>query len=103
MRPLLYLRDVVTLTLDAGKCNGCGTCISVCPREVFRASNGKVEIALRDACIECGACRMNCARGALFVKAGVGCASAVINSMLGRKSACCVIEDGEDSSSPCCS
>jgi NAD-dependent dihydropyrimidine dehydrogenase PreA subunit len=91
MRPLLYLKDVVTLAFDAGQCTGCGMCLAVCPREVFRSSNGKVEVALRDACIECGACRRNCPHGALSVRSGVGCASAVINDMFGRKRACCGI------------
>ena len=95
MRPLLYLKDVVTLAFDVERCTGCGMCLAVCPREVFQASDGKVEVALRDACIECGACRAQLPRGALRVRPGVGCASAVINSMLGRKKACCVI--GEDS------
>jgi hypothetical protein len=35
----------------------------------------------------------------LSVRPGVGCASAVINNMLGRKKACCVI-DGD--SCPSC-
>ena len=96
MGPLRYLKDVVTLAFDASRCRGCGMCLVVCPREVFRPSNGKVEVALRDACIECGACRRNCPHGALSVRAGAGCASAIINNMLGRKSACCVI--GEDDS-----
>jgi len=99
MRPLLYLKDVVTLAFDPDKCTGCGTCLDVCPREVFRPFDGKIEVAARDACVECGACQRNCPRGALSVRPGVGCASAVINNMLGRKNACCVI-DGDNS--PCC-
>jgi len=31
-----------------------------------------------DRCMECGACVINCKPGALSVKQGVGCASAVI-------------------------
>jgi NAD-dependent dihydropyrimidine dehydrogenase PreA subunit len=93
MQALLYLKDVVTLVLDAEKCTGCRMCLAVCPRDVFRPLNGKVEIASRDSCIECGACRRNCPSGALNVRAGVGCASGMINKMLGRKNACCVVDD----------
>ena len=97
MRPLLYLDDVTTLAFDAAKCTGCGMCLAVCPREVFRASDGKVEVASRNACMECGACRRNCPSGALDVRAGVGCAAGMINQMLGRKTACCVVEDDSPS------
>jgi NAD-dependent dihydropyrimidine dehydrogenase PreA subunit len=93
MQALLYLKDVVTLVLDAEKCTGCRMCLAVCPRDVFRPLNGKVEIASRDSCIECGACRRNCPSGALNVRAGVGCASGMINKMLGRKNACGVVDD----------
>lgn len=93
MRSMLYLKDVVTLAYSPETCTGCGTCLQVCPREVLRRSNGKIEIALRDACIECGACQRNCPQGALTVKAGVGCASAIMNQMLGRKAACCGVDE----------
>lgn len=102
---LVYLRDVVTLQFDEEKCIGCQVCLSVCPREVLAAANGRIEVENRDACMECGACQRNCPTGALTVKTGVGCAAAVINQLLGRKSACCVIdEEGTDSSSAstCC-
>jgi ferredoxin len=89
MGRLIYLKNVVTLTLDQNKCMGCGTCLFVCPHAVLSLTNGKVEIANRDACMECGACARNCPAEALAVQSGVGCAAAVINSKLGRKSACC--------------
>ena len=90
---LVYLKDVVTLRLDREKCIGCGACLLVCPHAVLSLTNGKVEIGDRDACMECGACSRNCPVEALSVKTGVGCATAVINSMLGRKKAsCCSIE-----------
>jgi ferredoxin len=94
---LIYLRDVVTLTLDQEKCMGCGTCLFVCPHAVLSLTDGKVEIANRDACMECGACARNCPAEALDVRSGVGCAAAVINAMLGRKksSCCCVINSNE--------
>jgi NAD-dependent dihydropyrimidine dehydrogenase PreA subunit len=85
-----YLKNVVTLQLEAEKCNGCGTCLEVCPQGVFaRAGKGAVAIVDRDACLECGACTRNCERGAVSVRAGVGCAYAVIMSKLKRKGVCC--------------
>lgn len=94
MAELAYLKDVVTLRLDEEKCGGCGTCLLVCPHAVLVPSNGRVRIGDRDRCMECGACAKNCPLGAISVKAGVGCANAVINSALGRQSSscCCVIE-----------
>ncbi len=96
MNRMVYLKDVVTLAFDPAKCTGCGMCLAVCARAVFARVNGKPDIVWRDACIECGACQRNCPQGALSVKTGVGCAAAVINQMLGRKSACCVIDDDAD-------
>ena len=77
-----YLRNVVTLELDLIRCNGCRMCLQVCPHAVFRIENRKAMIQDRDACMECGACAKNCEAGALSVRAGVGCAAAVINGKL---------------------
>jgi len=52
-------------------------------------NNGYAWIENRDACMECGACARNCPTEALTVKAGVGCAAAVIKGALGRESSSC--------------
>jgi len=67
MERLIYLKDVVSLDLDAEKCVGCGMCLLVCPHEVFYQDNGSVGIQNRDACMECGACAKNCAAEAISV------------------------------------
>ncbi|MEW5908283.1 MAG: mercury methylation ferredoxin HgcB [Thermodesulfobacteriota bacterium] len=94
MGKLIYLKNVVTLSLDPEKCIGCGMCLIVCPQAVFSLCNGNAVIVNRDGCIECGACAKNCRAEALSVETGVGCAAAVINTALGRKneSCCCIIE-----------
>jgi NAD-dependent dihydropyrimidine dehydrogenase PreA subunit len=106
MGQLIYLKDVVTLKLDQKACMGCGMCLLVCPHSVLSLTNGKIEIANRDACMECGACARNCPVEALSVRSGVGCAAAVINSKLRRKSssACCTLdsEEGPNDLSACC-
>ena len=92
MGEMTYLKDVVTLELDQAKCTGCGMCLLVCPQAVLTMTNGTAEIVNRDACMECGACARNCPAGAVSVQAGVGCAVAVLNSKLKRKSACCAVD-----------
>ena len=89
MSSLRYLENVVTLELNAEKCIGCGLCAEVCPHGVFVVEARKALVVDRDACIECGACAGNCPVEALTVKAGVGCASAIINSWLtGEEPSC---------------
>jgi ferredoxin len=79
---LRYIDGVVTLELDEAACTGCRMCVAVCPHGVLEMAGGRVRIADRDACIECGACARNCATGALSVDPGVGCAAAVIQGWL---------------------
>ena len=95
MTGLRYLSNVVTLDLNIEKCNGCTMCIQVCPHAVFAIQNHKARIIDQDACMECGACARNCPTEALTVKAGVGCAAAVINGALGRKNSSCCCSSGQ--------
>ncbi len=75
---LTYMKNGATLSLDGALCIGCGVCVDVCPHAVFVLESGKAEIASRETCMECGACARNCPVSALAVKAGVGCAAAII-------------------------
>ncbi len=77
-----YLKNVATLAYDADKCTGCRRCTEVCPHAVFEMRDGKARITDRDRCMECGACALNCEFGALTVGSGVGCAAAIIHSMI---------------------
>jgi NAD-dependent dihydropyrimidine dehydrogenase PreA subunit len=82
MKTMQYLLNVATLRLDTDKCIGCGLCATVCPHGVFRIVSQKAQIIDKDSCMECGACGRNCPVSAIDVKAGVGCAAAVIQGVL---------------------
>jgi ferredoxin len=99
MKDLLYLSDVVTLKLCEDTCNGCGMCIRVCPHEVFELRQKKAHIVRRDYCMECGACALNCAPGAIKVNSGVGCAAGIISGILNNTEPTCGCSD---SGSNCC-
>lgn len=96
-----YLSNVATLEFIPERCTGCGICAEVCPHGVFVVRDGKASITDRDLCMECGACVNNCAFGAIGVDKGVGCAAALINSMItgGEPSCGC---SGSDDRKSCC-
>ncbi len=93
MQRPVYLPDVVTLALDEALCNGCRMCMKVCPHAVFEMSDGKALIVDRDYCMECGACVRNCSLGAIFVRAGVGCATGIIRGTLTNSEPSCGCSD----------
>lgn len=82
MKGFTYLRKVATLKLDQGKCIGCEMCTDVCPHQVFSMVDKTATIVELDACMECGACSINCPVTAIHVDTGVGCASGMINEWL---------------------
>jgi NAD-dependent dihydropyrimidine dehydrogenase PreA subunit len=98
---LSYLKNGETLGLDQGRCSGCRQCIEVCPHAVFAMDGGKSQIVDRGACMECGACARNCASGAIAVKAGVGCAAAIIGGMLRGTEASCGCGNAAERGSSC--
>jgi NAD-dependent dihydropyrimidine dehydrogenase PreA subunit len=97
---LRYLEEIVTLKLDAARCDGCRMCTRVCLHEVFTIEDKRAVLADRDACMECGACALNCPEGAISVDAGVGCASGVINGLIRGTEPTC--DCGDDASTTCC-
>ncbi len=86
---LTYLRNGDTLTLNRAVCARCGMCRDVCPHGVFAIRGDGAQIQRREQCMECGACARNCPTGALGVRAGVGCAAAVLGGLArGRAPGC---------------
>ena len=90
-----YLKNVTTLSYNAEKCTGCGKCVEVCPHGVFNVENKKTKIVDKNACMECGACTLNCPAKAIEVNAGVGCAAAIIMSWITGKEPTCGCGDGD--------
>jgi NAD-dependent dihydropyrimidine dehydrogenase PreA subunit len=97
-----YLRNVSSLNYRVEDCNGCKRCIEVCPQEVFSWDGKKAGLRDKDLCMECGACALNCETGAITVHAGVGCAEALINSMLTGGEPTCGCSDDSSSLGSCC-
>ncbi|MCD6434326.1 MAG: 4Fe-4S binding protein [Candidatus Diapherotrites archaeon] len=54
--------------VDKEKCNGCGTCVQVCPMKVFEVKDNKAEVVKPEACIGCRACEVSCPNKAIEVK-----------------------------------
>ena len=53
-------------TVVKNKCNGCGTCLDVCPMDVFEL-NEKAEVKNADECIGCRACELQCPEQAITI------------------------------------
>jgi NAD-dependent dihydropyrimidine dehydrogenase PreA subunit len=55
------------VTVDKSKCDGCGTCVSVCPQQVFELQSEKSEPVNMSECINCLTCTENCPPQAITV------------------------------------
>ena len=58
--------------IDAEKCVGCGNCVNICPRDVFRLdeSGGQSLVVFPEDCQICNLCRMYCPEGAISLSPG---------------------------------
>lgn len=98
-----------TLQYDPDLCINCDLCSEVCPHGVFVRGARVAELVNPTACMECGACALNCPGRAISVKSGVGCATAMMIAALRGKrldDATCGSDDnggdGNKKSADCC-
>ncbi|MBT3407408.1 4Fe-4S binding protein [Candidatus Woesearchaeota archaeon] len=55
-------------TIDESKCNLCLTCIEICPMNVFKKGETKIEIVSPDDCIGCRACEAQCSQHVIKIE-----------------------------------
>ena len=56
-------------SIDKNKCTGCGTCVEICPMDVFRMDAEKKKTLARypDDCQTCYNCELECPSGAIRI------------------------------------
>jgi NAD-dependent dihydropyrimidine dehydrogenase PreA subunit len=59
---------MIMVTVDKNKCDGDGTCVNVCPQQVFKLEGGKAEPVNMSECINCQTCVENCPQQAITVQ-----------------------------------
>jgi NAD-dependent dihydropyrimidine dehydrogenase PreA subunit len=82
--------QTTSLQYDQSACIGCAVCVDVCPHAAFEMRDRLAYLVNAQACMECGACQLNCPVNAILVKSGAGCAAGMIQARLrGEKEASC--------------
>lgn len=59
-----------TLIIEKDLCKGCRICVEFCPKSVLDLQEGKINIAHREACIQCGQCELRCPDFAIYLEGG---------------------------------
>lgn len=66
--PAGVCKALITYTIDAEKCTGCGACIKVCPVQAITGEKKKAHVIDSGKCTRCGACIESCKFESIIVK-----------------------------------
>jgi len=58
---------MVEVKVNKDKCDGCGTCVDVCPVEVFEVVEEKSTVKNPNECLACRACEVQCPNSAIEI------------------------------------
>jgi len=58
---------MVEIEVDLDKCDGCATCVDVCPVGVFEINEGKSNVINAGECLVCRACEAQCPNNAIEI------------------------------------
>jgi 2-oxoglutarate ferredoxin oxidoreductase subunit delta len=60
-------RFMFTIVVNAESCDGCGSCVDICPMEVLALINGKAAPRQPEVCMCCRMCEVECPNQAIRV------------------------------------
>jgi len=66
--PAGVCKALITYSIDAEKCTGCGVCVKVCATQAITGEKKKAHVIDKDKCTRCGACIQSCKFDAINVK-----------------------------------
>ena len=65
--PAKVCKDLITYTVDRGKCTGCLLCKKLCPEKAIEGERKEPHLIDQNKCIRCGICLENCKFEAVLI------------------------------------